>query len=141
MVTIMTAKALLILIATIAVLAFGGGRSLAKTGSAIVTAQMRANALANVRRYNWAKAQQERAVASARRWIEMSDEELWRMVPSQEVPRNCGVHQTAGCPNCGDEFFKVKEVRYNRWAYDSARHPWKLTCKNCGEAFPKNDFG
>ncbi|MCK5806655.1 MAG: hypothetical protein KAI66_27750, partial [Lentisphaeria bacterium] len=80
-----------------------------KECSRLVSAQMRANALANAKKYEWAEAQQRRAVKAAKRWITMTDEELWRMVPSQGVPRNCGVHQTAGCPNCGDEFFKIKQ--------------------------------
>ena len=112
-----------------------------KECSRFVTAEMRANALANVARYDWAKVQQRKAVSGAKQYVEMSDEDLWRMVPSQFVARNCGVHQKAGCPNCGDEFFRVKQVSYNRWAYDSAEHPWKLKCRNCGELFPKNDFG
>ncbi len=113
----------------------------AKTGSHIVTAQMRANALANVEKYDWAKAQQQKAINLAKPYVEMSDEELWRMVPSQWVPRNCGVHNTAGCPSCGDEFFKIRDVGYRRYAYNSKKHPWKLQCKNCKTLFPANDYG
>lgn len=113
----------------------------AKTASHIVTAQMRQNALANVEKHEWAKTQQQRAVGAAAALVAMSDEELWRMLPSQWVPRNCGVHQKAACPNCGEEFFKIKEVSYNRWAYNSKEHPWKLQCKNCKTFFPANDYG
>ena len=57
----------------------------AKTASHIVTAEMRANALANVERYEWAKAQQEQAVNAARKYAEMSDEELWRDVYKRQI--------------------------------------------------------
>jgi hypothetical protein len=137
----MNVNAQLTVVMILALLAASSMCCPAKSGSVIVTAQMRANALVNVERYDWAAAQQQRAISAAARWVEMSDEDLWRMVPSQWVPRNCGVHKTAGCPACGDEFFKVKAVAYNRWAYDSAGAPWKLKCKNCGQLFPANDFG
>ncbi len=131
---------LIILLMAASLLATSG--AFAKTGSHIVTEQMRANALANVERYDWAAAQQQRAIKATQQYVEMTDEQLWRMVPSQYVPRNCGVHNTAGCPNCGDEILNVKEPQmYMRYAYDSQERPWKLTCKNCGTAFPSNDFG
>ncbi|MBD3293488.1 MAG: hypothetical protein GF393_11230, partial [Armatimonadia bacterium] len=114
----------------------------AKTASHMVTAQMRANAQANIERYEWAADERERVVRAAQPYIEMSEEELWRMLPSQYVPRNCGVHKTAGCPNCGDEILNVKEPQmYMRYAYDREAHPWKLRCKNCDTLFPSNDFG
>lgn len=114
----------------------------AKTASHIVTAQMRANALSNVEKFDWAAGQQASAVRAARPYVEMSDEDLWRMLPSQYVPRNCGIHNTAGCPNCGEEILNVKEPQmYMRYEYDRAAHPWKLKCKNCGTLFPSNDFG
>ena len=111
----------------------------AKTGSHIVTAKMRANALANVEKYDWAKSQQQVAISYAKKYVEMSDEELWRMVPSQWVPRNNlltlrGKPVDRGCPNCG-------AVAYNAYAYDSKNHPWKLQCKGCKTFFPANDYG
>ncbi|MFW6438112.1 MAG: heparinase II/III domain-containing protein, partial [Armatimonadota bacterium] len=118
------------------------GAAFAKTGSHIITEEMRKNALRNIERYEWAADQQGAAVRAAEPYVEMSDEELWRMLPSQYVPRNCGVHDTAGCPNCGDEILNVKEPQmYMRYEYDRAANPWKLKCKNCGTLFPSNDFG
>ncbi len=93
----MNVNAQLTVVMILALLAASSMCCPAKSGSVIVTAQMRANALANVERYDWATAQQQRAISAAARWVEMSDEDLWRMVPSQWVPRNCGVHKTAGC--------------------------------------------
>ncbi len=137
----MTVRACVTAVLVLGMVACGWERPLAKTGSQIVTAEMRANALGNVEQYEWAKAQQQRAINEAKKYVEMSDEELWRMVPSQWVPRNCGIHQTAGCPNCGEEIFKVKAVGYSRYAYNSQEHPWKLQCKNCKTWFPANDYG
>ncbi len=48
----------------------------AKEHSRFVTAQMRANALANVEKYEWAKAEQEKEIEVCERWLEMSDDEL-----------------------------------------------------------------
>ncbi len=137
----MTLRVAIALSLALAFMACGCGRLLAKTGSHIVTAQMRAHALANVDKYDWARAQQQKAINEAKQYVEMSDEDLWRMLPSQWVPRNCGIHNTAGCPNCGEEIFQVKEVAYNRYAYNSQEHPWKLQCKNCKTFFPANDYG
>ncbi len=137
----MILKAILVLVFAVAIVACGRGQSLAKTASHIVTAQMRANALANVEKYDWAKSQQQQAINAAQKYVEMSDEELWRMVLSQWVPRELHVNRGCGCPNCGDEFFKIKEFGYLRWEHDIEKHPWKLKCKNCGTLFPSNDYG
>ncbi len=102
---------------------------------------MRANALANAEKYEWAESEQQSAIDYAQKYIEMSDEELWRMVLSQWVPRELHVNRGCGCPNCGDEFFKIKEFGYLRWGHDIEKHPWKLKCKNCGTLFPSNDYG
>ncbi|MFP3904568.1 MAG: hypothetical protein ACLFWB_10045, partial [Armatimonadota bacterium] len=114
----------------------------AKTASHMVTAQMRQNAQSNIEQYDWAQQQRDRAVNAAEKYVQMSDEEVWRMVPSQWVPRNCGIHKTAGCPNCGDEILNVRQPQmYMRYDYDREEHPWKLKCKNCGTLFPANDYG
>ncbi len=116
----------------------------AKKCSRFVTAQMRANALANVEKFDWAANEQKNAIAAAERWLNVSDEELWALVTSQELPRasitNEGVLYKAnqpGCPNCGPEALKHGS---RWWKHDTANAPWKLKCPNCGELYPKNDF-
>ena len=111
----------------------------AKTGSVIVTAQMRENAVRNVERYEWAKQRRDAVVSRVQRWMEMSDEELWRMLPSQEMPRDSSVNRGEGCPNCGMDHYKAP---YNpaRWHWDFDEHPWQAQCRNCGQWFPSNDF-
>ncbi|NLF16352.1 MAG: hypothetical protein GX595_03730 [Lentisphaerae bacterium] len=133
-------RSLAVLLMSCALLAFTT-TALGKSGSVIVTAAMRAHAAANIAAHDWAAAQRDSAVRAAARWVAMSDEALWEAIPSQWVPRTCGVHPTAGCPNCGAEFFKIRAVGYDRYAFDSARHPWKLRCKGCKTLFPSNDYG
>lgn len=111
----------------------------AKTGSLIVTADMRANAIRNCERYDWARRYRDSLIEQVRPYLEMSDEELWLLLPSQEMPRDSSVNrQGLGCPNCGKDHFKGN---YNNpWETDRVNHPWQLRCTNCKEWFPKNDF-
>ena len=117
----------------------------AKQQSRFVTAPMRTAALANAQTLPWVREQQERAVSAAKAWVERSDDELWAMVPAQELPRtiytNEGViykGQSPACPNCGD----AAPAKYGRsWWSLSLDKPWKIRCKQCGEVYPKNDFG
>jgi hypothetical protein len=106
----------------------------AKSASRFVTAQMRQNALANVSKYEWAAAQQKAATNAAARWLEMSDDELWAMVTSQELPRDMHTNKEAGCPNCSDGI-----TPYGNYPWRVVGD-WKLECPNCGQRYPKNNF-
>ncbi len=100
----------------------------------------------NCERYPWAKKQKDDVVAKASFWVALSDEELWAMVPGQELPRCIDVTfdrltdgpKSLGCLKCGDDIKKFGNYPYNP---DFVNRPWKLTCPSCGEVFPKNDFG
>ena len=116
----------------------------AKEHSRFVSAEMRANALANVKQHEWAQAVQEAAVEAAEPWVSRTDDALWGMVPGQELPRT--IYTNAGliyegrqpfCPGCGN----AAPAKHGRdwWALDEDR-PWKIRCRNCGEVYPKNDF-
>lgn len=101
-----------------------------------------ANLRANVEKYAWAGAQRNAAVAAADRWVKMSDEELWSMVPGQDLPRGIDVNmqngvRTGGCPNCGPVIYESSKYP---WATDIWGHPWQVKCPRCQEWFPKNDF-
>ena len=109
----------------------------AKEQSRFVTAQMRTNALANVKKYPWARTQQKRAIAAAERWVKLSDHELWDMVTSQELPRDIHTNKEAGCPKCGKG---IGPYGNYPWKCDCWNKPWKITCPNCRETYPKNDF-
>ena len=119
--------------------------SIGKQRSRFVSAAMRSNAVANAAKCNWAREQQERAVAAAEAWVGRTDDALWEMVTAQELPRtiytNEGVTykgQQPYCPGCGEEA-PAKSGR-EWWEFDDAR-PWKIWCEHCKEVYPKNDFG
>ncbi len=119
------------------------GPATAKECSRLVTAQMRAHAVENARKYRWAEDARTAAIAAAARWAELSDEKLWSLVPSQELPRdiysnNLDATKDIGCANCGPGY-----KPYGRWGFktDPLGKPWKIICPNCGAEFPKNDFG
>ncbi|NPV47270.1 MAG: hypothetical protein HPY69_09945 [Armatimonadetes bacterium] len=112
----------------------------AKECSRLVTADMRARALRNAERYPWVADWQREVTRSAEPWVQLSDEELWGLVTSQELPR--AAYIAAGilyegkpdaCPSCG------KPIGYSG-VMDFWKHDWKVGCPNCKEQFPKNDF-
>jgi hypothetical protein len=41
----------------------------------------------NCEQYDWAKKIKDGIVARAKEWVEKSDEQLWQMVPGQNLPR------------------------------------------------------
>ncbi len=106
----------------------------AKQCSRIITAEMRANVLANVEKFDWAANAQKSAVSGAASYLEMTDDELWEMIPSQWLPRDIHTNKEAGCPNCGNDIFP-----YGNYPW-KAGGAWKLKCPSCGEVYPKNDF-
>ena len=109
----------------------------AKECSRFVTAEMRTNALANVAKYAWAAKEQASAIEAAERWMELSDEELWSLPTSQELPRTIHTNKTVGCPKCGKGILPYGDYP---WRLDPWDRPWKLKCPNCAVVFPKNDF-
>ncbi len=110
------------------------------------TAERISNLRNNCAKYSWAKKKQEMAVAKAKKWLAKSDEELWSMVPGQDLPRTIDVTfdrkttgpQIIGCLVCGEKIAKYGNYPYNP---DIEKEPWKLTCPSCGTVFPTNDFG
>ncbi|MFO7946612.1 MAG: hypothetical protein R6V19_07350, partial [Armatimonadota bacterium] len=111
----------------------------AADGSVLVTEQMRKNAVKNCEKYEWAQQYRERLQNEVQPFMEMSDEELWRLPPSQEMPRDAAVNRGDGCPNCGEDHYNAS-YSPGRWRWDFFDHPWQVQCGNCGEWFPKNDF-
>jgi len=133
-------------VSTIGVIALAvAAQTNAKERSRFVTAEMRANVLANAEKYEWVRAQQRNAIAAAESWVKRSDHEQWAKVPPQELPRtiytNKGViyeGQKPHCPGCGE----AAPAKHGRtwWKFDDSQ-PWKIQCKNCNAVYPKNDFG
>ncbi len=116
-----------------------------RDGGGLYSAERVANLRANVEKYDWAASQRDAYVSSAQHWADMSDEELWHLIPCQTLPRCIDVTMTTrkggnlklGCLVCGDDVFKHGNYPY------SPNHftlPWKLKCPSCGTIFPTNDF-
>ncbi|MFU8868937.1 hypothetical protein [Natronococcus sp.] len=64
-----------------------------KTRPTMWTAEMRANAQANIDRYDWAESERDTAVSQAEARLEQYGpdlESLWRLVTSQRIPRGGG---------------------------------------------------
>jgi len=120
--------------------------SAGRDGGGYYNAKRVSNLRANVARYDWAARQRDGVVAGAQRWLKMSDEELWRLIPCQNLPRCIDVTMTTrkggnfrmGCLVCGDKIFKFGNYPYK---VDPLGRPWKIQCPSCGTIFPTNDFG
>ncbi|MHC4677237.1 MAG: hypothetical protein ACYTEK_00920 [Planctomycetota bacterium] len=82
----------------------------------------------------------------AQQWSELSDEQIFDIVPGPCVPRTClmmlGGYEEArgkGCPVCGTKIYEGRSYFYP-WLFDPKNHPWKVGCPSCGNWFPSNDF-
>lgn len=117
-----------------------------RTHGGFYSADRLANARRNVGRYAWARDLCSEAVARAEPWVRKSDDELWAMVPGQDLPRTIDVTLTrspagatrTGCLTCGS---KIDHFGAYPYEPDFEKLPWKLTCPSCGSVFPTNDFG
>ncbi len=111
----------------------------AKSGSLLITEDLRENAIRNCEKYQWAASFRDRLVAQVQPWMGLSDEELWRLLPSQGMPRDSAVNRGDGCPNCGQDHYNAP---YNpsRWRVNFFERPWQVRCGNCDQWFPSNDF-
>lgn len=117
----------------------------ARTHGGRFTEERLQNAWQNVAQYKWARQQRDKATAAAKAWLSKSDEQLWRLIPGQSLPRTIDVtwdynhpeKPRLGCLNCRDKIFNHGNYPYKP---DIWKAPWKLKCPSCGEVFPKNDF-
>jgi len=84
----------------------------------------------------------------AQQWAEMSDEDIWNIIPGPCVPRTCLIVLSGrgredgrgkGCPVCGMKVYKGRSAFYP-WKFDPKNHPWKVGCPSCGNWFPSNDW-
>lgn len=84
----------------------------------------------------------------AQKWLAMTDEEVWEIIPGPAIPRTClmvlgsvepdrGVGK--GCPVCGTDIYEGRSGFYP-WIMDAEEHPWKVKCPNCETLFPSNDW-
>lgn len=111
-----------------------------KQRSTYYTDQKVRNATENIARYDWARIQKQHIVERADRWMHDFGgdlDALWRMMPSQQVPRSYAVNSFNGCLVCGKAINRFGNYSY---LYDKTKTDWKLTCPNCHLTFPTNDF-
>lgn len=111
-----------------------------KTSTTFYGPDKRAIAQANAEKYEWARSEIAKAVEDASPWVNMTDDEQWRLVISPEIKRALAVNEDRGCPNCGRGIYAERGPYL--YAFEAAveGHPWKVRCPNCKELFPKNDF-
>ena len=71
-----------------------------------------ANLRANVEEYDWAAAQRDAAIDAAKKWVQRSDDQLWRMIPFSAAPplhRYDDDQRRGRC--CGAEDTRLSRVR------------------------------
>ena len=122
-------EALMRLLFVVIVLALTSLSWAGRDGGGYYTAEKVANVRANVEEFDWAAAQRDAAVKRAERWLPLSEDDLWGLVPCQTLPRAIDVTMTKmpggnlrlGCLNCGDEIFAHGNYPY---VVDPAGAPW-----------------
>ena len=128
-------------------LAFGsiGNAAASRIYGGFYTSERISNLRNNCEKFDWAKKQRTLVLQRAKLWLAKSDEELWTMIPGQDLPRCIDVTfdrlttgpKFLGCLKCGHEISKYGNYPYNP---DFENKPWKLTCPSCNSVFPTNDF-
>lgn len=110
------------------------------------TAEKISNLRGNCSKFAWAAERKQAVVKKAASWLNIADEELWAMVPGQDLPRCIDVTfdrltsgpKSLGCLKCGEAIKRFGNYPYTP---DIKDKPWKLTCPSCQSVFPTNDFG
>ncbi|MDB6056162.1 MAG: hypothetical protein JWO95_6 [Verrucomicrobiales bacterium] len=105
-----------------------------KQHSAFYSPEVLAKIRTNLKHDPNAKTFLTNAVKDAEFWHNKTDAELRDLIFSPGITRSWMVWSDGFCPSC------KKPVRMYDWKIDAQKHPWKLTCPNCAEVFPKNDF-
>ncbi len=111
------------------------GADLQKTRSSLYGPDIVSAVRRNADRFEWAGAERERIMASARKWLDMPEDELWGLMFGATIPRSWMVWSDGYCPACDNG------VPMYTWKINALEHPWKVQCPHCSEFFPKNDFG
>ena len=93
-----------------------------------------ATARANIERDPLFRDFARQAEERAKPWREMTDEQLWGLMFGATIPRSWMVWSDGHCPAC------TQPVPMYQWRMDALNRPWKVTCPQCKEQFPKNDF-
>ena len=89
----------------------------------------------NLEKHDWAKAERDKILAAADKWLKYDDARLRTLVTPPEVARAVVAH-TAGAPENGDAL--NRKGRYS-WIIDF-ESPWKVKSPIDGKVYPSNDF-
>ncbi|MFA9478970.1 heparinase II/III family protein [Phycisphaerales bacterium AB-hyl4] len=92
------------------------------------------NVRRNVREHARTSELRDAAVQRAQPWVDLTDEELWSLMFTPELPRAWQVLSHGNCPACDEP------VPMYAWEVDAMREPWKMHCPHCEQRFPTNDF-
>ncbi|MBQ2743023.1 MAG: heparinase II/III family protein, partial [Oscillospiraceae bacterium] len=103
------------------------------------------NAKRNIERYDWAKAEYDKWIKAADKFVEQGADTLYNLVTTQELPRSLDLSYRFGdtgayvCIYCDEEL--SNEYGLYPWVLNVFDHPWKIQCPECKRYFPSNDFG
>lgn len=118
-----------------------------KEASRLIDAHMRENAVANVERYSWAAARKTALEKKLRPYLEADEATLWRLLPSQALPRSSDVNPNGKAPPGAGEAHFAEAPQQSRgfgrkfyYHIDPFNHPFKIQSRGTGEWYPKNDF-
>ena len=127
----MTRFALIVLAVVVTSMAWG------KTGRTFYDDELMARVKQAIAEDARAQGEVASAVAGAKQWIAMSDQELWDFAPPPGQLRALNVSFGVGCPEHGTGVFR--SGGHYPWIM-SADEPFKVKCPVGGEVYPKNDF-
>ncbi len=117
-----------------------------KTEPTYYTAEKRANAQANIQKYDWAKETAQAAIDKAEKYLPYV-EYLYENLPGEGMPRTMRLgavndEDYAYCRYCGADIIAETGLDgYTAWKTDILNDPWKIQCPCCDRKFPSNDFG
>ncbi len=118
-----------------------------KKASVMVTAEMRAHAIENTDRYDWARRRRNELQKRLKPYLEADDPWLRAQLPSQGMPRAWTLEATYHAPPEAEEtHFQAASQpsrgfgRKNRYHIDPFGHPWKVQSRGSGRWYPDNDF-
>lgn len=106
-----------------------------KAKQRIYTEQDLAIAKQNIAQHVEAKQLRDKIIASADKWVNWSDEDLYALLADARVPRGFDLN-AHGCPVHGKEVFSKGAYP---WKIDP-RKPFKVQCPIGDEVYPSNDY-
>ena len=97
----------------------------------------------NAEIYDWARSEVKAAVNAADKYLNLTLEDAWNLIPGEGIPRTWyvgikGDPDRYYCRYCGEDL-KLFSGSYP-WVSNPMVNPWKIQCPACKRQFPSNDF-